>query len=370
MYRKLEFIVVMLLILFAYSPAHATVYLNLNAEEGTVGTVVPLSLFHQDDPPQPPYGGARATYQSSGGTPQGSKYYQWQTVDNQLDHYTEILLNNGNTLTNIIGNTYYLAYYFRFDKINGLDIWHEILSGQSADKVTDIMGSGVRWIFGAGQWPCVPQNQDHHFTVWLGFVGNDLNPGIGCLGMYVQNSNGYSGANSMQLTYETWHSVVIAIKMAADNTGSLALYINGIKTTEYNNIKTAANSSPTLSHLYMGGTIAQPAYDAPAHYRKFDAFLFTDNWQDIVDGGYLSGDGGDTPPPSDGGGGGNNSGGDSSASGGSGCGFVKDINGKGLKAKGELLSIAILLLALIHLKLRKIIFYKTSLDTNNVGCKT
>ena len=47
----------------------------------------------------------------------------------------------------------------------------------------------------------------------------------------------------------------------------------------------------------MGGTIAQTAYDAPAHYRKFDAFMLTDNWQDIIDGGYLSGEGGDTQAP-------------------------------------------------------------------------
>lgn len=37
----------------------------------------------------------------------------------------------------------------------------------------------------------------------------------------------------------------------------------------------------------MNGTIAQPAYDAPAHSRRFDALLLTDNWQNIINLGYL-----------------------------------------------------------------------------------
>ena len=41
------------------------------------------------------------------------------------------------------------------------------------------------------------------------------------------------------------------------------------------------------TQITMGGTIAQPAYNAPAHYRQFDALLLTDNWQNIIDLGYL-----------------------------------------------------------------------------------
>ncbi|MBI5043493.1 MAG: hypothetical protein HZC10_06635 [Nitrospirae bacterium] len=52
--------------------------------------------------------------------------------------------------------------------------------------------------------------------------------------------------------------------------------------------------------------------------------------------------GGDTPPPPSSGGGG--SGGDASASGGSGCGYIKDTNGKWQRAKDEGLSFAIILI--------------------------
>ena len=44
----------------------------------------------------------------------------------------------------------------------------------------------------------------------------------------------------------------------------------------------------SLKDFEIDGTIAQPAYDAPSHYRQYDAFIVTDNWQDIIDGGYLS----------------------------------------------------------------------------------
>ena len=79
----------------------------------------------------------------------------------------------------------------------------------------------------------------------------------------------------------------MAVKMATDNTGSFTVYIDGVKLYEYNNIKTVATTSATITDIKMGGSIAQGAYDAPAHYRKFDALILTDNWQDIVNGGYL-----------------------------------------------------------------------------------
>lgn len=63
MHIKVKSIIITLLLLFAsYPPAHATIYLNLNAEEGTVGTTVPYPPFEAVNTSV-----ARATYQSSGG---------------------------------------------------------------------------------------------------------------------------------------------------------------------------------------------------------------------------------------------------------------------------------------------------------------
>jgi hypothetical protein len=87
------------------------------------------------------------------------------------------------------------------------------------------------------------------------------------------------------------------MKWATDNTGEISLWINGIKVLQYLNIRTA-QAPGTMVELGWNGTYAQPAYDIPPHVRKFDAILFTDDWQDIVDGGYLSSPGsGDSLAP-------------------------------------------------------------------------
>lgn len=288
MHIKVKSIITTLLLLFAvYTPAHATVYLNLNAEDGTVGTYVPNPPFCQTPCSG---GGERATYQSSGGTPQGSKYYQWQTVDNQTQYYTESHINYPSGITNIMGTTFYLAYYFRMDRINGLDIWHECSHCGSANKGIYLWGSYLRWTASMGQWDGLwAANQDHRYTVWVGDSNTyNLNPNLKTDGTYCQNQNNYSCANPIQLQYEQWYSLVFAVRIASDNTGSFALYIDGVKIMEYTNITTVANPSPSITDLYLGGTIAQGAYDAPAHYEKFDALMLTDNWQDIINGGYLS----------------------------------------------------------------------------------
>lgn len=62
MHIKVKSIIITLLFLFTvYTPAYATVYLNLNAEEGTVGATVPYPPFEAVNTSV-----ARATYQSSG----------------------------------------------------------------------------------------------------------------------------------------------------------------------------------------------------------------------------------------------------------------------------------------------------------------
>ena len=306
--------------------SYATIYFYFDAEDGTVGNLVP-------NPPictaQCGTYGDQPIYQSSGGAPQGSKYFEWQTYDKQPSNYTEIHNTQGLPIANIIGKTYYLAYFFNFSRINGLDIWHE--TGQSGDKGVELVGSGLRWAVGGGHWPSHADNQDHRYTMMAGNATYHLNPQLEVSDGYVQNQSGYNANNPLQLQYEHWYSAVMAVKMATDNTGSLTVYIDGVKLYEYNNIKTVATASATITDIREGGTIAQPAYDAPAHYRKFDALMLTDNWQDIVNGGYLSSD---TPPPSGGNPPSNNTGNYASASGGSGCGFVKDDNGKGQKAKG------------------------------------
>ena len=428
MYTKPKIILVMLFLsvfIFNVSKSYATIYFSWDSEDRICESTFPLWTEIN----------GREGHIACGSTPKGTKYVEWQTADNWNQHYTEITNTQGLPMTASMGTTYYLGFFFNFIRINGFDIWHEF-ADTSADKVFDITGSGIRWTFLVGQLEsaCFVQNQNHRFTAWIMNATYHLNPDIECVDQFIQNVSGYNKYNPIQLDYEKWHVAVMAIKIATNNTGSATLYINGIKILEYNNIITAANNSPTISYIKMGGTIAQPAYDAPAHYRRFDALILTDNWQDVINGGYLSGgnasptvmlsanttsgnaplsvgftanandsdgtiakyewdfngngvydsDTGTTSTASytynsagtynaqvrvtDNGGatatsvvtvtvnttsGGDNTLSGSEASGGSGCGYLKDTNGKGLKAKGGGVSIILLLLLLFMLKLRK-----------------
>ncbi len=80
-----------------------------------------------------------------------------------------------------------------------------------------------------------------------------------------------------------------------NNTGAVALWANGTIILEYTGIPTVNTGGNENANITMGGTLCQPDYDCPKHVRKYDAMLLTDNWNDIVAGGYLQS--GDTTPP-------------------------------------------------------------------------
>lgn len=52
----------------------------------------------------------RVISQSIGGTPHGNQYSQWETVDNQTNHYCEIKNVGVFPVTDILGKTLYLAF--------------------------------------------------------------------------------------------------------------------------------------------------------------------------------------------------------------------------------------------------------------------
>ena len=279
---KTIFITFLLLLVFI-KPSSATIYFYFDSEGEDIDAILPLvgggeTNFCQTECTG---NGDKGTTQSSGGTPQGTKYFEWLTVDSQLDAYTEIVNDVTFPVTLTLGTTYYVAYYFNFSRIGGLDIWNECVC-QSADKGIELVGNGIRWILSRGQWEDFSANQDHRYTIWGGNPP-DLNPAV----KFLPNLAGYSDSNMPQLQYETWYSAVMAVKIADDATGSYTVWLDGVKIIEYNNVITAADGSPTATRLVANGTIKQPDYDSPPHNRKFDALMLTDNLQDVLDGGYL-----------------------------------------------------------------------------------
>lgn len=278
---RLKFSIFLFLIFSVFNTAYGTTYFYWDAENH------PCDGSELPNPPFWTQVKSTRGHVVCGSSAQGNRHFEFSTVDGQGDHYTEIHGTQGLPVAVKMGTTYYLAYYKRFDRTGNplQDIWHT--SGDSGDKGVEMLGSGIRWELGRGHWDGAA-NQPGHYTVWMGNPSYHLNAGLEINDTYHQNQNGYSNSNHIQLAYETWYAVVMAVKMASDNTGSIAAYINGVKVLEYNNIRTAGNNSPTITDIYMGGTIAQNSYDAPAHHRKFDALMLTDNWQDIINGGYLT----------------------------------------------------------------------------------
>lgn len=279
LHKNTLILIIQILLLSISSACYATVYFKYDAESDPCDG---------SELPNPPFWTNRVEQRghiSCGPSPQGNRYFEFTTIDNQGAAYTEIHTTQGLPITNVIGKTFYLGFFFNFTRIDGKDIWHEDTS--SADKGLEIVGSGIRWVLARGMWGGLMQNQDHRYTIFGGNPSYHLNRYLEKNDIYQPNSSGFNKDNTMQLTYDNWHSAVMVVKIAADNTGSYTAYVNGIKTHEYNNIRTAANNNPTITDIIMGGTIAQGLLDAPKHYRKFDALILTDNWQDIIDGNYL-----------------------------------------------------------------------------------
>jgi hypothetical protein len=330
------FSVLMFVSFILASSAHATVYFSLDAESGTVGQNVP----------QPPMCGwtcgsdnfntcgTRPRYESAGGTPNGSKYIQfdiahpglqgdagafqcpsvpdgvanvWSYTRGQHDHGQELRYGS-RTVTGFMDKTFYMAAYFRLDTFvdpvfpsyrqevfdRGAST-NAISSVQSAEKGIELVGEALRWTISMGQWDSYYGNSPGHFTAYIGNPDQHMNPSLEHSDVYWQNQNGYAETNPIQLAYNQWHSAILRVTTKRDLSGDVALWIDGIKISEYMGIRTVGTGGDETAIMSLGGTLCQPAYDCPKHVRKYDAFILTDNWNDIVAGGYLQS--GDTTAP-------------------------------------------------------------------------
>ncbi len=271
---------------------YATVYFYYDAESGSVGNYLPYSQTSGPSFDQEVVSTAnpRGTVRNSPLTAkQGTKYFGWTIMANETNAYMEVR-NKGVMPFNItLGKTYYLAYFFNYTETNGAEVYRtNIGSQQCFDKGEEMVGNGLRWCFMKGSWTPEQNLPSHTWTIWTSNPNYHLNP-VEYYDMYLPNASGYSLSKWVKLQPGQWHSAVLAVKMAQDNTGSVAVYINGIQTHNYANIKTVATGvTPTIDRIVMHGTFCQPAYNTNAHVKNYDAMILTDNWQDIINGGYLS----------------------------------------------------------------------------------
>lgn len=185
------------------------------------------------------------------------------------------------------GNVIYLAFQMNFQNPNG-DIWHDGPGANSADKGLGIhspgSSGGFRWDLSMGCWDQFTQCSDHHFTAWVGNPSYHFNVGGTCgevNDIYHPNVSPYVGGAVPQLAYNRWHNIIMGITMSCGSSGRVEAWVNGQKFIDCKSIKTMNTSANGFAYIEFGGTIAQPAYDAPAHIRYFDNLIVSKTWSDV-----------------------------------------------------------------------------------------
>ncbi len=229
-------------------------------------------------------------------TPNIRNYAEWQITQTVPTNGVgpEIILPS--TISVSMGTTYYLGGFFRFQRSGSQSIWHDTgANPYSFDKLFEFRGTGWRWGIGVGWNGNYARGTAGTFVfdAWyaqsvLGNHGDDH---------LVADQSPYNASNPLLSNYDVWHGVVLGVTAANSDTGGrVQLWVDGIKVIDQRHY--TANAGASINTAYLNGTIAQPAYDAPAHVRQADGLIITDNWQDIVSGGYLTTTSGTVSTPS------------------------------------------------------------------------
>jgi len=218
--------------------------------------------------------------------PSGTKYVEWVTDASEASIDANPLFTDVN-LT--IGVPIYLAGFFRFERIGGNDVWADTgADPYQFDKLWEFRdGATFRWGIGVGWNGWYSTGTDHKFTfdAWYStaLIGNQGPDHI------VADVAPYDADNPYLCDYETWYGVVLKVTPNTTSSGRVEIWINGTQIINKTQVTCLAN--PVVNSCYYGGTIGQPAYNTPSHKRQADALLVTDDWQDIIDYGYLGGGG-------------------------------------------------------------------------------
>lgn len=189
------------------------------------------------------------------------------------------------------GTTYYLAGFTRVDRINGINAYH-VVDGSpdnSYDKHIEFSGSARALIQqGFPDWAtCSGGNCVGKFTFgpYLAFETC-----TSCIYEQVEpNVSPYTRNNFILADYGKWYAVVLGFTPSNGATadGRLQFWVNGIKTHDYQNIKTQDSGTPYVDAIRLDGTLAQNFYDAPAQLRKVDYIIFSDSLTDIQNAGLM-----------------------------------------------------------------------------------
>lgn len=270
----------LMLFLLGTSVSEATIYFSETSESMTCNDALP---WYWED--------TQGFFKCNSNEIKGSKHMEWLMPSTYPGRKSaRVGIDITGTITN---KTIYYAAYFKIQRINGVKVHVPVAPNDtSADKFFDYNGTPqLRWVFMIGKMESGCQSSPTPANYYAAFVDNEtwhLNLQYECVGQYMNNANGYTGHSPYLISYDAWHSGVLEVKLSSDNTGYMKQYVDGVLIANYQNIKTVGAGAVTFTSMSFNGTIAQPDYNAPTHYRMIDNLIITDTLQDIIDGGYLA----------------------------------------------------------------------------------
>ncbi len=285
------------LLLLCASIAQATVFADVSFESATCGNQIASgtidgSVFDVSSYPNVlcvPY------YRCAvGSTLGGTDYLRFEVpqVETEDPHGTGPDITFASPITVVSGTTYYLAALFRFDKISGATIWHNTWD---FDKLLEMTGTGYRWIIESGYVEeANPYSADHF--VFSAYASDAIFPGWT---YYSHNYSGYTVSAPLMTDYSTWYSVVMGVT-AHVSSGTVKMWINGTQVINTTGIPTMLETA-NINKITYSGTVGQPQYNAPPHYRYLDKIMLSNSIDDITAAGYFADpNGGGTPVESTG----------------------------------------------------------------------
>ena len=322
--------------ILSVTPAHATVLWSSSAETRTCDVALATNNasaptfdgatwgFSSADNPTTlafPFPFARCISSTpSIQTPYGNNYLEWLTKCNQalsggrcsagadqdivtIQAQSDVFPTGLSTVS--MGTTYYMGASFRFDRVDNNDVWLDGAGQDSFDKLMDFRFTGGRWIINVGRDGGFSGNYNGRFIFSFGAAtatecpqcGGGSGVGWGSVGTAcyedrkMHNASGYTASSPRVTDYGHWYNVVMAITLSTSSAvGNAKLYINGTVVTDCNGQTAATGTSSTtgFGDLSLHGTIAQPQYDAPPHYRRVDNMILATSLTDVQNAGLMS----------------------------------------------------------------------------------
>ena len=202
------------------------------------------------------------------------------------------------------GEIWYMAVFFQIRLITGLNV-HLHPSIASFDKTFDFEGTGLRytWLTGLnGPMHIIP---DGKYGLYNSNATFHLHVALECNDYYPNNVAPYNTpqyptqpgesnpcstvhTNPYNAEYDKWYAFVLELKVSQALAGWVKQYVNGVGVQTITNINTWAPGGMTIDRTQHGGTLGQPGYNLPNHYRRVAGWVITDNLSTLQARGYFS----------------------------------------------------------------------------------